>query len=283
MLTPTSFWSQWNVDPWLLLPLIVAAALFVRGLRRAGSGGAVTRGWGPIAFAGGLITLFVALVWPLDPLSDALFTAHMVQYTLLTVLAPALIVFSGSSNLLLEGLPERASARVIDWWNQTAFPRRAWGVLTLPLVIGLIDVGTLYFWHLPGVYELALRSWPLHALELFSFLVAGLLAWRLVRHPSRRGLRGYGVTLVFLMSTSILGVLLGMAYFFTSPWYSIYQISAPAWGLTPRLDQQIGGIVLGVVPEFFDVIPFLLVLAALLRAEEQRAEDRIDAGQIGPA
>lgn len=283
MLTPTSFWSQWNVDPWLLFPLIVVAILFVRGLRRAGPEGVTSKGWGPVAFGAGLITLFVALVWPLDPLSDALFTAHMVQYTLLTVLAPALIVFSRSCNLLLLGLPDSVYTRVMDWWNQTQFLHRVWWVLTPPLVVGLIDVGTLYFWHLPGVYELALWNWPLHALALSSFVVAGLLSWRLVRHPSRRGLRGYGVTLVFLMSTSIFGVLLGMAYFFMPLWYSVYQNSAPAWGLTPLLDQQIGGIVLGVVPEFFDVIPFLLVLAALLRAEEQHAEERLDMGPTGSA
>ena len=48
--------------------------------------------------------------------------------------------------------------------------------------------------------------------------------------------------------------------------------------MTALLDQQIGGIVLGVVPEMFDAIPFLLVVAALLRAEERHAEEQLNLG-----
>jgi hypothetical protein len=49
-------------------------------------------------------------------------------------------------------------------------------------------------------------------------------------------------------------------------------------GREALLDQQIGSIVLGVVPEMFDAIPFLLVVAALLGAEERHAEEQLNLG-----
>jgi cytochrome c oxidase assembly factor CtaG len=86
MPTPTNIWSHWNVDLWLLLPLLVVIALFVRGTSATNSRGITTMRWGAVAFAGGLLTLFVALISPLDALTQMLFSIHMVQYTLLAVL-----------------------------------------------------------------------------------------------------------------------------------------------------------------------------------------------------
>lgn len=277
MTTPTNVWSHWFVNLWLLLPLLVVIGLFIRGLVRTGTEGITTRKWGIVAFAGGLFTLCVALISPLDPLTEMLFSVHMVQYTLLTVLAPALLIFSRSSNLLFEGLPVRASTAVTDWYNRSTFFHHVWKALNRRPIIGLIDVGTLYFWHLPGIYMFSLASGPIHALSLFSFLGAGLLSWRLVRQPGHGNVRSYSATLAFLFSTSALGVVLGMALFFSgSLWYPIYQTRTLVWGVAPLLDQQVGGIILGVVPEMFDAIPFLIVVAALLRAEEKHTEERLD-------
>lgn len=232
-----------------------------------------SRAWRLAGFSAGLLTLALATISPFDQLTGMLLSAHMAQYTLLTVLIPVLFVAGRSGDLLLAGMPDSWQQVLVERWGRGRERSPLAGyvaeALRRPLVVGLIDVGALLIWHEPGIYQAAVRNGPLHALELSSFLFAGLLSWRLVREPSNGGLRGYVATLVFLLGTSLIGMAFGFILFNSSTlWYPIYQGRTSLWDLRPILDQQIAGITLGVAPESFDVIPFMLVVAALLRAEE---------------
>ncbi len=86
--TPTTWLRAWNGEPTLLFGLTLTAALYGRGVwrvwRRAGRGRGVNR-WQVAAFGGGWLALVAALVSPLDAVSGVLFSAHMVQHTLLIV------------------------------------------------------------------------------------------------------------------------------------------------------------------------------------------------------
>src|SRR5687767_10660920 len=78
---PHDLWTAWSRDPLVWLALLVLGGLYLRGTRalwaRAGAGHGLRR-WQATAYAGGIVTLAVALLSPLDALGSALLSAHMV-------------------------------------------------------------------------------------------------------------------------------------------------------------------------------------------------------------
>src|SRR5436305_735507 len=87
--------TWWTLDPLSLGPIVLSSALYGTGVRRvwrhAGIGHGIQR-WEVGAFAAGQLALLVALVSPVDRLSDLLFSAHMTQHEIIMVVAPPLIV-----------------------------------------------------------------------------------------------------------------------------------------------------------------------------------------------
>src|SRR5215213_4260655 len=90
-------WFTWGRDPLVIGSLALACWLYVRGVRRLwresgrGHGTSLREAW---AFAGGLAALFVALVSPLHPWGEVLFSAHMTQHEVLMLVAAPLLVLS---------------------------------------------------------------------------------------------------------------------------------------------------------------------------------------------
>lgn len=85
----------WVWEPWVLISLGIAVTAYLLGAYRM-NGEQRRRILGPLrcaAFAGGIATLFIALVSPLDALADKLFSAHMTQHLLLLLVAPPLLIY----------------------------------------------------------------------------------------------------------------------------------------------------------------------------------------------
>src|SRR5262249_1297998 len=137
----------------------------------------------PAAFLGGLAALYLALASPIEPFAALLLQVHMMQHLLLPMAAPPLLWLSYP---LLP--PLRAPPRPIR--NPWAAPllsspplRRLFGYLTHPLPALFLFVAATWLWHLPPVYDLALRSSGWHYLQHACFLGAGLLFWYPVVRP----------------------------------------------------------------------------------------------------
>lgn len=235
---PGDAWSAWNLDPVLLAGLFLAVWLFVRGQPRDAAR--------TTAFFGGVAALGVALVSPLEPVSGALASAHMVQHILILVVAAPLLAFSAPATTLLRGAPRelvRAGARL---GRAVGLRPRRLRLLQNPVVAWLLNVGVLWTWHASVLYEAALRSEPLHILQHLSFLLSGVLVWRVVVGPDRvRVVAGAGVLLVFALA--IQNVLLSaLLTFAEEPWYASYADTAPVWGLSHLGDQQLAGAIMWV-------------------------------------
>jgi putative membrane protein len=108
--------------------------------------------WRIAAFAGGLAALWIAVASPVAHLDHHLLTAHMVQHLLLMLVAAPLILLGVRSLLRLHWRPNL----VVSW---------------------LAGSLTVIIWHVPAIFELALRSPFWHALEHASFFVAGTVFW----------------------------------------------------------------------------------------------------------
>src|SRR3954463_13722283 len=162
-----------------MIPVIaaaVAALLFAQAvvrLRRRGR--ADLAGWDRVAlFAAGLgVTLF-ALVGPLDRIADEkLLSAHMAQHVLIGDLGPALMVTALRGPLLVFLLP----AAVLAPLARNRRVRAVLGALLRPRVAFSLWAANLAVWHVPYLYDLALRHQNLHNFEHVCGMVCGFLVW----------------------------------------------------------------------------------------------------------
>jgi putative membrane protein len=227
-------------EPAALMGVLAAGALYARGVltlwQRAGREHVVRR-WQAACFGGGLLAIVVALESPLDTLSQDLFAVHMVQHLLLILVAGPLLVLGAPLPPLLWALPEASRRTLGSWWRTIALlarPAVAFGAHSL----------ALWLWHLPALYDAALRSRGIHVLEHLSFLATAALFWWAVLHTAHRS-QGLGILYFFAMAlqSTVLGALLT---FSQMPWYTAHLASAPAWGLTPLEDQQFAGLIMWV-------------------------------------
>jgi putative membrane protein len=237
----------WSFEPWVVGCLALAAALYLIGLarlwRRAGAGRGV-RPMQLVAFATGWAILALALVSPLDSLSAQLFSAHMVQHELLMIVVAPLFVLGRPLGLWAWALPakwRRESGRLFRWQPV----RSAWRFVTRPLVAWTLHALALWIWHVPALFDAALASEGLHALQHFSFLATALLFWWSVLGATRRMHQGIALLSLFttMVHSGALGALLALSGF---AWYPAYVESASAFGLSALEDQQLGGLLMWV-------------------------------------
>jgi putative membrane protein len=135
-----------------------------------------------VCFSLGLISLWIAICAPIDALDDLLLAAHMTQHFLLMSLAPPLIVLRAPTVPLLSGL-RRAALRVFATLFRARWMRAAGNVIVHPLV-AWIAMNTAYvLWHVPTMFELALRSENWHTVEHLCFFLTSLAFWWVVIQP----------------------------------------------------------------------------------------------------
>ena len=185
-MSPTldAFLRSWPFDPWLVVTLVVPAALYLRGwllLHRRDP-----ERWhaGKLAaFLGGLAVLFLALASPIEPFTDLLLQVHMVQHLLLMMMAPPLLWLGAPLFPLLRGLPRPVRRVWVAPWLSAPPLRRLFGRLTHPLTALVLFVAATWVWHAPPVYDLALRSSGWHYLQHACFLGAALVFWYPIVRP----------------------------------------------------------------------------------------------------
>jgi putative membrane protein len=177
--------------------------------------------WRRVALALGLVSLVAALVMPL---THKLFAAHMAQHVLLLAVAPPLIVLSSPWTRLWQSLPP---------------------ALTHPLVAWTLFNVIMVVWHVPVLYDLALRSGALHILEHGLFFATGLLFWSAAFDSAR--LASWW-RIAYLTTGMLVGWLIALVLAFaTSPLYSTYAaLPHRPWGLSELADQQIAAGVMWV-------------------------------------
>src|SRR2546428_14167910 len=158
-------WNRWDLHPRVLAGLVLLGGLYVF------LGGHKSARRHVASFGGALLVLFVALNGPLHNLSDRyLFSAHMAQHLLLTLVFPP---------LLLYGTP----AYVIRPLLRPRWVRAVGRVVPRPLPAALLFRGPIVFWHAPALYEAALRHHNLHILQPLVFLTTAVIMWWPVLSP----------------------------------------------------------------------------------------------------
>jgi len=223
-------WS-WDLHPSVLLGILALGVLYVR------SGSLRMRRPRVVAFAAALLVLLLSLNGPLHNLSDRyLFSAHMVQHLVLTMLFPP---------LLLYGTP----AAVVRPLLRVPLVRALGRTMTRPLAAGVVFVAPIALWHLPVLYEAALRHHAVHIVQHLVFLVTAVIVWWPILSPLPELPRTtYPVQMLYLfllgIPMSVVGAFITLA---SRVLYPFYAAAPRIWGLDPLADQQIGGLIMWVV------------------------------------
>ena len=215
-----------------------------------------------MAFAFGWLALVVALVSPIDALSEILFSAHMTQHELLMIVAAPLMVFGRPLVAFLWALPAR--------WRLPVGQSIPWRFLGGPIPATLLHAIALWMWHLPSLYQATLRSEAIHAVQHLSFFLTAALFWWALVH-GRYGRMGYGVAVAYVFFTAAHSGLLG-ALIALSPnvIYPIYQQAGAPWGINPIEDQQLAGIIMWIPASVLFTIVGVALFAAWLGEAERR-------------
>ena len=233
--------AGWETPPAVLVPAGIAAALaaqaFLR-LRRRGRGDLAS--WGRAAlFAAGLGAAVLALVSPIDGIGeDELLSVHMLQHVLIGDLAPALLLVGLRGPLLFFLLP----AAVLGPLARASRLRAALRTLTRPRVAFALWAANLAVWHVPWLYDAALRHRALHDFEHACWLATGLLVWTLLVDPAGHRQLSVGGRLALAVGMFAAGqVLTDVLVFSFTPLYPAY---TGAHGLSAVTDQQLAGVVM---------------------------------------
>jgi putative membrane protein len=269
-------WYTWGRDPLVIAGLALTGWLYWRGWRRVwreSQRGRGLRKWEAWAFGCGWLALFVALLSPLHPWGEVLFSAHMTQHEVLMLVAAPLLVLGRPLVPFLWALPARWRP-AIGGLGKLKSVQRAWRALTNPLVAWAVHALALWVWHIPALFQATLASDFIHTLQHLSFLGSALLFWWALIH-GRRGLMGYGAAVLYMFTTSVhSGVLGALITFARSSWYPVYADSTASWGLTPLEDQQLGGLIMWIPAAVVYIIAGLALMVGWMRESERRVARR---------
>jgi putative membrane protein len=258
-------WS-WSLHPSVLLGTGLLGALYFYGigpLRRRLGLGPPASGWQIASFCTSLLVLLLSLNGPVHDLSDYyLFSVHMLQHLILTLVFPPLFI-AGIPGWLLRHLLVRRGVLPIA------------RLLTRPWFAALLFSASIAIWHLGSFYDLMMRNHEVHIATHLLFMVTATLMWwpvmssvpELGRLPPL-----LGMLYLFLVGIpmQLVGALITFADEVLYPWY----VAAPrTWGLSPLDDQQLGGLLMWI-PGNLWMFAAIGVLFFRWAREEERGEVR---------
>lgn len=225
--------------------------------------------WRIASFLSAQLLLFWAIASPLDQLSEQyLFSAHMLQHVILIYPIPLLWLWGAPRYLLRLPFEMEALRPVV---SQLVRPQLAFVIFNL----------SFYFWHLPAMYEWALRDSKIHFLEHAAFIGGALLIWWPLVHPLKELPRLHpGGQLLYLLAGSIAQIpLFGILVFTSTPIYPTYRNAPRVYDLDPMGDQQLGAIIMKITAMIVMFTALVVIILRWYHIEERRPRKRISTDQ----
>jgi len=258
--------SGWNFDPLELSVIALAAVLYWRRARTLGRRGTpvARRRWVP--FALGLLAIFVALESPIDTIGEEhLFSVHMLQHLLLGDVGALLLVL---------GLDGRLLRPLLRW--RYLYRLRFLGH---PLVALPLWAANFCAWHVPALFDAALRNDWIHALQHTSFVVLGMLMWAALLEPLP-GPAWFSAPwkIPYVLAMWLVMLVLSQIFVWSGHvYYEPYLHDSTLWGVSHLDDQKAGGGVM-LVESVFTMLPALVWVLHRLLQESEARQRLLDAG-----
>jgi putative membrane protein len=237
--TETFSWTRWPIHPSTVIGSAVFLWLYFMGIgpwRMKYNWGKPAPIMQPVMFTTGVVIIITSLNGPLHELADNfLFSAHMIQHLLLTLVMPPLLL-AGSPDWLLKALIRKTTGMPVA---------RA---LTHPLIaFGIYNI-VFAGWHMPLFYEWALENHNVHILEHLMFMVSAVMVWWPVMNPVPELVRMQTpVRLLYLFALSIpMSIVSALITLSENVQYTWYEAAPRVMGLSALEDQQLGGLIMWV-------------------------------------
>jgi putative membrane protein len=232
----------WQFPLPLTLAFVFTAGVYLRGWlsQRPTSFNRIASGRA-ISFFLGLSLTWIAVGSPLASRDAELLTAHMVQHLLLMTFGAPLILLGAPLRPFVLG----PSSLAVCWCAASA---------------------TLVGWHIPAAFTLAMQSHVWHAIELASFLVAGLLFWLPVvqARPDGSLSAGWSIVVYLFLATLPCDILSAFLVFSERVAYPIYLSMPRQSRLSVVEDQQLAGALMWTVVTIVYLVAGVIVSARLL-------------------
>lgn len=269
--TAASILFGWQFDPSVWVPAIGAIALWLAAVRAANAAHPRSRilARRTACWVAGVATIVVALDSGIAAYDGVLFSVHMVQHLLLTLVAPPLLLAAEPVTLALQALSPRARRR----WLLPLLHSRLVRGLSHPVVAWVLFAAALWGSHFSGVFEASLENDAIHRAEHAVYLATALLFWWPVigngGAPWRLAFPARALYVGLQMpQMSFLAVSIAMA---PAPLYPHYIAAAQAWAPAPLADQQLAGGIMWVGGDVIMLGALLVLVGLWMRDEERRA------------
>lgn len=269
----------WTFEPAIVIPIVAAAFVWRLAVRRvdaAHPANPVPRARS-VAFYGALLAVAVALDSGIARYDTVLFSVHMAQHLLLTLVAAPLFVLSAPITLLLRlARPETRQRRIMPVLHS-----RVVRALSFPVVAWVVFAGVMWGTHFSPIFDRALEDPLIHDLEHVAYLTAGVLFWwpaiGLDPAPWRMShpVRAMYVFMQMPQNTFLAVAVLNAE----QPLYAHYATLVRSWGPSPLIDQQIAAGVMWLFGDLGFLAAILGLVYAWMRHEERvtaQADRRAD-------
>jgi cytochrome c oxidase assembly factor CtaG len=259
--------QSWTFSPWFILSLLLPAGFYLRGWWQCYNRMPQRFGVRHVMFfQAGLLALFLALASPLDVLADLLLQVHMIQHLVLMMIAPPLLWLGVPELPLLRGLPRVVLQQGMGPFLAWPFLQRVGHFLAHPVVCWLAFIVSNVLWHVPGLYELALRSAFWHEVQHVCFLGTGLLFWRpvIAPWPSRSRWPRWAMIPYLLLADIQNTALSAFLLFSERLLYPTYAAVPRLWGISALDDQAAAGVIMWVPGSVLFLVPAGLLAIRLL-------------------
>lgn len=264
----------WSAEPFFLTACAAGLVLYAVGvlrLVRRGDRWPVGR---TVAFVLGVLTVLVTMCTGLNDYGMVMFSVHMVQHMILSMLSPILLLLGAPVTLLLRALPVAARGRtgprelVLKLLHS-----RFMKVVTHPAFTIPVFIASLYGLYFTPLFDRLMQSGTGHAAMMVHFLAVGLLFfWPIMGVDPGPHRSGYVLRMLELFAGMPFHAFFGIALMMASgPMIGVYDHPAASLGITALSDQTAAG---GIAWAFSEVPSVLVLLALLLqwyRSEQRRA------------
>ena len=245
-----------------LAPPLILGLLYARRVRTLARDGHPAPGWRQACFYGGLLVIAAALV-SLAKTGRELLFVHMIENLLLGDVAALLIVLGLTGPLIAPIL----RIGVLDRLR----------VLTNPLIAFPLWMIDLYAWHLPVLYQAALRHSGVQALEHALLLVFGINMWMCLFGPlPTPAWFGNLAKLIYIVAVRLAGIALGNVFLWSSAvFYPYYLESDSLHHISPLADQNLAGAAITIEECLLTIGLFYWLFRRTAREHEER-QDLLD-------
>lgn len=243
-------------------PLVLMGLMYARRVRTLALDGRSVPGWRQACFYAGFVVIAAALT-SLGKASQELLYMHMIEHLLLGDIAALLIVLGLTGPLIAPILTFSVGGlRIFDRLRALSHP-----AIAFPL--WAID---LYSWHLPVLYQAALRHSGVHALEHAMFLGFGINMWMCLfgplPTPSWFGNLG---KLIYIVSVRLAGTVLGNIFLWSGTvFYPFYLHGDSVHNISPLADQNVAGAIMMVEESILTLCLFCWLFLRAAREGEER-------------